>query len=121
MESLFPSVASLEGRVVLVMRLADKVDLAINDLAISAKMSAHGNMLRPIGCCLETTPPIIAYEFAVNGILADQICLPPTSANGVGEKVTDCKADCSCYFLSPYCLPKTCHPHGYTYDKYLIR
>ena len=36
-------------------------------------MSAHGNMLRPIGCCLETTPPIIVYEFAANGILAGQI------------------------------------------------
>ena len=98
---------SLEGQAVLVMRLADEVDLAINDLVISAKMSAHGNMLRPIGCCLETTNPIIVYEFAANGILADQIyvsrrCQPIN-------------------FLSPCCLPKTCHPHGYTYDKYLIR
>ena len=64
---------SLEGQAVLVMRLADEVDLAINDLVISAKMSVHGNMLRPIGCCLETTNPIIVYEFAANGILADQI------------------------------------------------
>ena len=44
-----------------------------------------------------------------------------TSADGVGEKVKDCKADCSCSFLSPYCLPKTCHPHEYRYAQYLIK
>ncbi|KAF3955210.1 hypothetical protein CMV_019549 [Castanea mollissima] len=36
-------------------------------------MSAHSNVLKPIGCCLETTCPILAYEFAANGFLADQI------------------------------------------------
>jgi hypothetical protein len=48
-------------------------DLIINDLVISAKMSAHSNVLKPVGCCLETPSPILVYEFPANGFLADRI------------------------------------------------
>ena len=41
-------------------------DLIINDLVILAKMSAHSNVLNPIGCCLETPSPIVVYEFPAN-------------------------------------------------------
>ncbi|KAF3946056.1 hypothetical protein CMV_027635 [Castanea mollissima] len=65
---------SLEGKIVLVNRFSGSgAHLTINDLVISAQMSAHSNVLKPIGCCLETTPLILVYEFAANGFLADQI------------------------------------------------
>ena len=67
---------SLEGQMVFVKRFPENESFAefiINDLVISAQMSAHSNVLKPIGCCLETTCPILVYEFAVNGFLADQI------------------------------------------------
>ncbi|XP_030928909.1 non-functional pseudokinase ZED1-like [Quercus lobata] len=67
---------SLEGRLVLVKRFLDSkflADFVINDLVISAQMSAHANVLKLMGCCLETTSPILVYEFAANGLLADQI------------------------------------------------
>ena len=67
---------SLEGRIVLVNRLSDAKILAyltINDIVISAQMSGHSNVLKPIGCCLDTPCPILVYEFAANGILADRI------------------------------------------------
>ena len=67
---------SLEGRMVFVKRFPKNESFAefvINDLVISAQMSAHSNVLKPIGCCLETTCPILVYEFAANGFLADQI------------------------------------------------
>ncbi|XP_030930470.1 non-functional pseudokinase ZED1-like [Quercus lobata] len=67
---------SLEGRLVLVKRFPDSkflADFVINDLVISAQMSAHANVLKLIGCCLETTSPILVYEFAANGLLADRI------------------------------------------------
>ena len=67
---------SLEGRIVFVKRLPDSkvwADLAINDLVMSAKMSAHSNVLNPIGCCLETPSPVFVYEFAANGFLMDRI------------------------------------------------
>nr|XP_023924819.1 non-functional pseudokinase ZED1-like [Quercus suber] len=65
---------SLEGKIVLVNRFSGSgAHLTINDIVISAQMSAHSNVLKPIGCCLETTPLILVYEFAANGFLADQI------------------------------------------------
>ncbi|KAL0000562.1 hypothetical protein SO802_014343 [Lithocarpus litseifolius] len=36
-------------------------------------MSGHSNVLKPIGCCLHTPIPILVFEFAANGSLADRI------------------------------------------------
>ena len=65
---------SLEGRIVLIKHLhyTFLVDFAINDLVISAQMSAHSNVLKPIGCCLHTPSPFLVFEFAANGVLADR-------------------------------------------------
>jgi serine/threonine protein kinase len=63
---------SLEGRMVSVNRFPD-TDLVINELVISAQMSGHSNVLKPIWCCLETPCPISIYEFAANGLLADRV------------------------------------------------
>ena len=67
---------SLDGRIAIVRRFAGSklwADLAINDLVISAQMSAHSNVLKPIGCCLETATPILVYACATNGLLSDRI------------------------------------------------
>ncbi|KAL4618636.1 hypothetical protein ACB092_06G024800 [Castanea dentata] len=67
---------SLEGRKVFVRQFSHCKTVAnfyINDLVISAQMCGHNNVLKPIGCCLDTTCPILVYEFAANGILADRI------------------------------------------------
>ncbi|GMY30968.1 non-functional pseudokinase ZED1-like [Fagus crenata] len=66
-------------RMVFVNQFSDyefMADLIINDLVISAQMSGHSNVLKPIGCCLETPFPISVYEFAANGMLANRVCLP---------------------------------------------
>nr|XP_023895009.1 non-functional pseudokinase ZED1-like [Quercus suber] len=63
---------SLEGRIVLIKHLqyvwADK---AINDLAISAQMSGHSNVLKPIGCCLHT-PISLFYRIYVSPVTKRQ-------------------------------------------------
>ncbi|XP_050246438.1 serine/threonine-protein kinase ZRK1-like isoform X6 [Quercus robur] len=64
---------SLEGRIVLIKHLDNFANFAINDLVISAQMSGHSNVLKPIGCCLHTPSPIFVFEFATNGLLADRI------------------------------------------------
>ncbi|KAK4575764.1 hypothetical protein RGQ29_026642 [Quercus rubra] len=64
---------SLEGRIVLIKRLDILAHIAINDLVISAQMSGHNNVLKPIGCCLHTPSPFLVFEFAANGFLADRI------------------------------------------------
>ncbi|XP_041018835.1 serine/threonine-protein kinase ZRK1-like [Juglans microcarpa x Juglans regia] len=48
------------------------IKTVVTDIAISAKVSAHKNVLKLVGCCLETQPPTLVYESA-NGILADRI------------------------------------------------
>jgi serine/threonine protein kinase len=50
-------------------------ELFLTDLAISAKMSAHTNILKLVGCCLETSTPTLVFEYAQNGVFADQIFL----------------------------------------------
>ena len=60
---------SLEGRIVLIKHLDNLAYIAINDLVISAQMSGHSNVLKPIGCCLHT-PPFLVFEFAANGFLS---------------------------------------------------
>ncbi|KAL4618647.1 hypothetical protein ACB092_06G025700 [Castanea dentata] len=57
---------SLEGRIVLIQSLGCWPNKGINDLAISAQMSGHSNVLKPIGCCLHTLSPISVFEFAAN-------------------------------------------------------
>ena len=76
---------SLEGRIVLIKRLDYWTDRLINDLVISAQMSGHSNVLKPIGCsyqkkkkkpigyCLHTRIPILVLEFAANGFLENRI------------------------------------------------
>ena len=64
---------SLEGQIVLIKRLDILAHIAINDLVISAQMSGHSNVLKPIGCCLHTPSPILVFEYAANGVLADRI------------------------------------------------
>ena len=73
---------SLNGRLVSIRKFEGSVHIIegrglsnyiINDLVISAKISAHNNVLKLIGCCLETRPPILVHEFAANGGLANRI------------------------------------------------
>ncbi|KAK8577936.1 hypothetical protein V6N13_076612 [Hibiscus sabdariffa] len=57
---------SLRGRQISVKRYKshDKcLETAITDIVISSQMSAHKNVLKLIGCCLETQNPVLVYEF----------------------------------------------------------
>ncbi|XP_035551465.1 non-functional pseudokinase ZED1-like [Juglans regia] len=49
-------------------------EYVVTDIAISAKVSAHQNILKLVGCCLETQLPTLVYESA-DGTLADRIYL----------------------------------------------
>jgi serine/threonine protein kinase len=68
---------SFEGRILSIKtydaRYNDNLDEALMDIGISAKASAHKNILKLVGCCLETSIPSLVFEYAQNGVLADQI------------------------------------------------
>jgi serine/threonine protein kinase len=71
---------SFEGRILSIKtykrydaRYKRKLDEVLMDIGISAKASAHKNILKLVGCCLETSIPSLVFEYAQNGVLADQI------------------------------------------------
>ncbi|KAK8480420.1 hypothetical protein V6N13_131014 [Hibiscus sabdariffa] len=46
---------------------------AYRDIVIGLQMSAHKNVLKVIGCCLETQKPSVVYEFTGKQILSQRI------------------------------------------------
>ena len=65
---------SFEGRMISIKKhLQHRRDDIFTDIAVSAKMSTHNNVLKLIGCCLETQIPISVYEYAANGSLRDRV------------------------------------------------
>ncbi|KAL5576135.1 hypothetical protein UlMin_017834, partial [Ulmus minor] len=44
-----------------------------NEAAIASRMSCHNNVLKLLGCCLETEWPILVFEYPKMGNLADCI------------------------------------------------
>ncbi|XP_048235778.1 serine/threonine-protein kinase ZRK1 isoform X1 [Ricinus communis] len=43
----------------------------INDIVFASEMSVHKNVLKLLGCCLESKIPILVFECAQKGILKD--------------------------------------------------
>ncbi|XP_023922346.1 serine/threonine-protein kinase ZRK1-like [Quercus suber] len=65
---------SFEGRMISIKKyLKHHGDKIFTDIAVTAKMSAHNNVLKLIGCCLETQVPISVYESAANGSLSSRL------------------------------------------------
>ncbi|XP_030974195.1 non-functional pseudokinase ZED1-like [Quercus lobata] len=69
---------SFEGRMISIKKYCrhdddDDYDYLFTDIAVSAKMSTHNNVLKLIGCCLETQIPISVYESAANGSLRGRL------------------------------------------------
>ncbi|XP_021282832.1 non-functional pseudokinase ZED1-like isoform X2 [Herrania umbratica] len=57
----------LDGREISVKRYkigeSKYLETAITDIVIGSQMSVHKNVLKLIGCCLETQNPVLVYEF----------------------------------------------------------
>lgn len=47
----------------------DTRSMAIRDIVISTQMSSHKNVLKLLGCCLESPIPALVHEYAAKGVL----------------------------------------------------
>ncbi|KAF8391925.1 hypothetical protein HHK36_022265 [Tetracentron sinense] len=67
-----------EDRAILVKKFIsfasqEYIGQCIKDVVVASKMSNHNNVLKLLGCCLETEVPTLVYEFAGSGSLHQKI------------------------------------------------
>ncbi|KAF8365247.1 hypothetical protein HHK36_032740 [Tetracentron sinense] len=74
-----------EDRVILVKKITryppspEYIGQCIKDVVVASQMSNHKNVLKPLGCCLETEIPLLVCEFAAGGSLYHNIHDQPIS------------------------------------------
>ena len=63
---------SLEGRFLSVRKFHDAydgiLDCVIKEITFGTQLSTHKNVLKLLGCCLETKIPVLVYEYPTNGL-----------------------------------------------------
>ncbi|OMP03333.1 hypothetical protein COLO4_10474 [Corchorus olitorius] len=67
---------SLKDHPIIVKKYNDPLYITVSpykDIAIGSQMSVHKNVLKVLGCCLETKTPIIVYEFVGTKLLSECI------------------------------------------------
>ena len=45
------------------------LERVIKEITFATQLSAHKNVLKLFGCCLETQTPVLVYEYPVNGVV----------------------------------------------------
>ncbi|KAK6243937.1 hypothetical protein QUC31_010346 [Theobroma cacao] len=51
----------------------ERCEVVFNEIVVASLMSVHKNVLKLLGCCLETKVPTLVFEFAESRNLGDQV------------------------------------------------
>ncbi|GMN36324.1 hypothetical protein TIFTF001_005932 [Ficus carica] len=115
-----------EGREISVKKFEENRNATLeriaNEVAIASRMSNHNNVLKLLGCCLETELPFLVYEFPTNGNLQSCIYAKNQLLQLSWErKLRIVNSDSKCSCISPPRPLKNDHPSTYKPRQYLLR
>ncbi|KAF8391937.1 hypothetical protein HHK36_022277 [Tetracentron sinense] len=65
----------------------------INEVAVASQMNNHKNVLKLLGCCLETQVPTLVYGFATSGRLCDHIFVEELSPSYLPWESSETQVD----------------------------